>query len=137
MADALLWNLARGWAKLMASLESHFPPESGHQVWEPSPKFVEAVLAALERKRQPPESVVVAPPPAQQRAAGLPVDEIEWPSMPTAKPASVSYGRYRKADDEFVRGDLRASRVPSGLERLKVSYGWLGRRPRSWAPCSH
>ena len=56
--------------------------------------------------------------------------------MPTAKPASVAYGRYRKADDEFVRGDLRASRVPSGLERLKVTYGRLGRRPRFWGPRS-
>ena len=73
---------------------------------EPSPKFIETVLAALERKRQPPEFVLVALSPAQQQVAGLPVDEVEWPSMPTAKPASVAYGRYRKADDEFVRGDL-------------------------------
>merc|ERR1712115_730160 len=48
VADALSRDFARGWAELMASLEGHFPPESGHQVWEPSPKFVEAVLAALE-----------------------------------------------------------------------------------------
>ena len=78
----------------------------------------------------------MVPSPAQPRAAGLPVDKIEWPSVPTAKPASVSYGRYRKAGDEFARGDLRASRVPSGLERLKVTYGRLGRRPRFWGPHS-
>ena len=136
MADALSRDFARGWAELMASLEGHFPPESGWQVWEPSPKFIEAVLAAILRKRQPPESLLVVPSPAQPRVAGLPVDEIEWPSMPTAKPASVSYGRCRKADDEFVRGDLCASRVPTGLERLKVTYGRLGRRPRFWGPRS-
>ena len=56
--------------------------------------------------------------------------------MPTAKPASVGYGRYQKAADEFVREDLCASRVPSWLERLKVSYGRLGRRPRFWGPRS-
>ena len=78
----------------------------------------------------------MVPPPAQQRAAGLPVDKVEWPSVPAAKPASISYGRYRKVDDEFVRGDLCASRVPSGLEWLKVSYGRLGRRPRIWGPRS-
>ena len=94
------------------------------------------MLAALERKRQPPESVLVVPPPAQQQVAGLPVNKIQWPSMPTTKPSSESYGRYCKADDEFVRGDLRASRIPSGLERLKVSYGRLGRRPRVWGPHS-
>ena len=120
----------------MASLEGHFPPESGHQVWEPSPEFVEAVFAALLRKRQPPEAVLVVPPPARQRVASLPVDEIEWPSMPTVKPGSESCGSYRKADNEFVRGDLCAGRVPSGLERLKVSYGRLGRRPRHWGPRS-
>ena len=105
-------------------------------MWEPSPKFLEAVLTALERKRQPPESVLVVPPPAQPQVAGLPVDEIQWPSMPTTKPSSESYGRYCKADDEFVREDLRAGRIPSGLERLKVSYGRLGRRPRFWGPRS-
>ena len=84
VADALSRDLARGWAEIMASLEGHFPPESGNQVWEPSPNFVEAVLAALERKRQPPESVLVVPPPAQKRAASLPVDEVEWPSMPVS-----------------------------------------------------
>ena len=120
----------------MASLEGHFPPEPGFQIWEPSPKFVEAVLAALLRKRQPPESLLVVPPPAQQQVAGLPVNEVEWPSMPTAKPASVGYGHCQKADDKFVREDLCASRVPSGLERLKVSYGRLGRRPRFWGPRS-
>ena len=93
-------------------------------------------MAALERKRQPPESVLAAPPPAQQHVASLPVDEIQWPSTPTAKPVSVAYGRYRKADDEFVREDLCAGRVPSGLERLKVTYGRLGRRPRFWGPRS-
>ena len=78
----------------------------------------------------------MAPPPAQQRTAGPPVDVIDWPSTPTNKPASVSYGRYRKAEGEFVRGDLRAGRIPSGLERLKVSYGRLGRHPRFWGPRS-
>ena len=136
VADALLRDFARGWAELMASLEDHFPPESGWQVWEPSTQFVEAVLVAVLRKRQPPEALLVSPPAAQRQVAGLPIDEIEWPSMPTAKPSSESYGRYCKADDEFVREDLRPSRIPSGLERLKVSYGRLGRRPRFWGPRS-
>ena len=56
--------------------------------------------------------------------------------MPTSKPLRVKYAAYKKADDEFVSADLRADRIPSGLDRLKVTYGSLGRRPRAWGPRS-
>ena len=128
------FNLA--WGKLMASLERHFPSGSGYQIWEPSPSFVEATLAALMRKRQPLESVLVPPPPPQQRAVAFSLDPIEWPSMPTSKPSCVKFGTYKKADDEFVSANLCARRVPSGLDRLKVTYGLLGRRTHVWGPQS-
>ena len=56
--------------------------------------------------------------------------------MPTSKPSRVKFGTYKKADDEFVSANLCASRVPSGLDRLKVTYGSLGRRRRVWGPRS-
>ena len=73
----------------MASLEGHFPPEFGCHVWEPSSKFVEAVLTAILRKPQSPESPLVVPSSAQQRVAGPTVDKIKWPSMPATKLLNV------------------------------------------------
>ena len=136
MADALSRNVHLALGELMTSLSKHFPSGPGYQVWEPSPDFVEATLAALMQKRQPLESLLVPPPPPQQRSLTFSLDPIEWPSMPTSKPSRVKYGTYKKADDEFVTADLRASRIPSGLDRLKVTYGSLGRRRHVWGPRS-
>jgi len=136
VADALSRDFHLALGELMTSLSKHFPSGSGYQVWEPSPAFVQATLAALMQKRQPLESLLVPPPPPQQRALTFSLDPIEWPSMPTSKPSRVKYDTYKKADDEFVNADLRASRIPSGLDRLKVTYGSLGRRRHVWGPRS-
>ena len=42
--------------------------------------------------------------------------------MPTSKPYCGKYAAYRKADDELVWTDYHASKIPSGLDRLKVSH---------------
>ena len=136
VADALSRDFHLALGELVTSLATHFPSGTGYQVWEPSPAFVEATLAALVQRRQPLKSVLVPPSPPQQRAPSFSLDPIEWPSMPTSKPSRVKYATYKKAADEFVSADLRASRVPSGLDRLKVTYGSLGRRPRVWGPRS-
>ena len=120
----------------MTSLERHLPSGSGYQIWEPSPTFVEATLTALKQKRQPLESLLVPPSPPKRVAQTVSLDPIEWPSMPTSKPSRVKFDTYKKADDEFVSTDLRADRIPSGLNRLKVTYGSLNRRPHVWGPRS-
>ena len=61
-------------------------------------------------------------------------DKVDWPCMPTSKPFCVKYAVYRKADDEFVWADYHSSKIPSGLDRLKVTYGNLSRRPKVWGP---
>ena len=136
MADALSRDFDLEWSELMATLEEHLSPGSGYQVWEPSPKFTKAILAALVRKRQSPECLLVNPPAAQEPAPGLSLDKVEWPSMPSSKPSRVKYDTYKKADDEFVRDDYQPHRIPSGLDRLKVTYGRLARRPDAWGPRS-
>ena len=105
----------------MASLERHFLPGSGYQIWEPSPLFVKVTLAVLIQKSQPLESSLLPPPPPQQRAFAFSLDPIEWPSMPTSKPSRVKFGTCKKANDKYVSANLRASRVPFGLDRLKVT----------------
>ena len=61
-------------------------------------------------------------------------NELEWPSIPTSKPSRVKYATYKKANDEFIREDYHTHRIPSGLDRLKVTYGRLARRPDVWGP---
>ena len=113
----------------MSTLEGDFPPHSGYQVWEPSPKMVEAVLTAIMRERQDPKCLLEAPPAPQERSPDFIVDKVDWPCMPTSKPSRVRYATYRKAGDEFVQANYHTSRILSGLDRLKVTYRSLSRHP--------
>ena len=47
IADALSCDFDIEWAALIDTFQPYLPPGSGHQVWHTSPKFVDAVLAAL------------------------------------------------------------------------------------------
>ena len=82
-------------------------------------------------KRAEEERLLVEPPAAQEPALGLSLDKVEWPSMPSSKPSRVKYDVYKNADGKFVQGDYQPHRIPSGLDRLKVTYGCLDRRPDS------
>ena len=47
IADTLYHNFDLEWAVLVGTRQPYLPPDSGHQVWHPSPKFVDTILAAL------------------------------------------------------------------------------------------
>ena len=96
--------------------------------------MVKAVINAIMREPQDPECLLEAPPVPQKRSSNFIVGKVGWPWMPTSKPSRVKYATYRKADDEFVRADYHVSRITSGLDRLKVTYGNLHRRPEVWGP---
>ena len=134
--DALSHDFDLEWAALIDTLHPYLPPGSGHQVWHPSPKLVDAVLVALLQKRQDPENLLVVPPPASDTIAGPPPDKLDWPSMPTFKPSKLKHCVYVTFENKFVRLDLRSHAIPSSLGRLKVPYGHLLRRREVWGPRS-
>ena len=55
-------------------------------------------------------------------------------SIPTSKPYRVKYATYNKANNEFIREDYHTHCIPSGLDRLKVTYGRIARCPDVWGP---
>ena len=136
IADALSRDFDLEWASLLDTLRPYLPPGSGSQIWHPSPKFVDAILAALLQRRQDPENLLVVPPPARDTAPGPPSDKLDWPSIPTSKPSKIKHGVYVTSNNEFVRLNLRSHAIPSGLDRLKVPYGHLPRRREVWGPWS-
>ena len=134
IADALSRDFEQSWQELFASLKSHLPEHSAPQVWNPSPQVVSAVIAALLKKRQPPSSLLVEPPaPVPSSPASCQV-KLQWPSVPLSKPSKTKYHAYKKSDEEFKPENLLPLAIPSGLERLKVTYGSLRRRPLVWGP---
>ena len=70
----------------MSTLEGALPTGSGYQVWEPSPKMVEAVLTVIVQKRQNTECLLVTPPAPQEHAPNFFIDKVDWPCIPASKP---------------------------------------------------
>ena len=96
--------------------------------------MVKAVISVIMRERQDPECLLETPPAPQERSSDFIVDKNDWLCMPTSKPSHLRYTAYKKADNAFVCADYHTSRLPSGLDRLKVTYGNLRRRPEAWGP---
>ena len=57
-----------------------------------------------------------------------------WPLTPFSKPSRTKYQTYKSADDEYSRENFQPAAIQSGLERLKVTYGELHKRPLVWGP---
>ena len=69
----------------------------------------------------------MVPQAASDTIPGSPPDKLNWPSMPTAKPSKLKHGVYVTSANKFVRLKLRSHAILSGLDRLKVPYGYLPR----------
>ena len=134
IADALSRDFEDSWQELFASLKPYLPEDSTPQVWNPSPKFASAVIAALLKKRQPPSSFLIEPSNVTSSSSVSSATKLQWPSIPLSKPSKAKYEAYKKSDDEFKAEHLVPSAIPSGLDRLKVTYGSLKRRPLVWGP---
>ena len=134
IADALSRDFEESWQELFASLKPYLPEDSKPQVWNPSPKFVSAVIAALMKKRQPPSSFLIEPSNVTSSSSVSSPTKLQWPSIPLSKPSRAKYETYKKSDEEFKAEHLVPSAIPSGLDRLKVTYGSLQRRPLVWGP---
>ena len=138
IADALSRDFELSWRELFDSLRAYLPAGKQCQIWTPTPKVVSAVLAALLKKRQTPDMLLTVPPPAQQqdirRQPPPPQPTLQWPSTPLSKPSKTKYSTYTKSADEFLPEDVLPQAIPSGLDRLKVPYGTLKRRPMIWGP---
>ena len=136
VADALSRDFNQSWEELTQDL-SPYLPTLGSQIWTPSEQIVSAVLDALVKQQSRPESLLIPPAMPTTSRGARPSICTEWPSIPYSKPSRTKYQAYRSSNDEFVLGNLNPVKVASGMERLKITYGTLPRRPSVWGPKPH
>ena len=137
LADGLSRDFNLTWDEQMTALAPHLPAPGEYQIWTPTEEFMSAILGALLRKRVPPESLIVEPAqPAPVACAPSGRPTLTWPSAPYSKPSRAKFKPYKSSDKDFCKENLRPSEVPTGLSRLKVTYGSVPRRPRAWGPRS-
>lgn len=134
VADALSRDFNLSWHKLTTSLGPYLPQSGLYQVWTPSPQIVSAVTSALLKQQSKRESLLVEPPTPTQHGASGSVSPLSWASIPFSKPSKTKYHSFKSSPNEFVVGNLHPGAIPSGLDRLKITYGSLARRSSIWGP---
>ena len=109
-----------------------FPQHKYFRLVQMPSKVISCVTSALRKKMCPPESLLVEPAaPAPTGTIGQP-SQLNWASVPFSKPSRTKYKSYKSSADEFVPANLQQAMLPSSLERLKITYGQLGRRTSQW-----
>ena len=134
IADACSRDFHLSWPSLIDSLSSYLPQNSTYQIWTPSEQILSVVTSALLRKRCSPESQRIVPPkPTLSGPSGV-TSVLTWASTPFSKPSKTKFLSYKSSLSEFVPANLRPEAIPSGLDRLKITYGTLPRRSYTWGP---
>ena len=134
LADALSRSFDLPMPQLISQLSHLLPQNVGCQVWTPPSALVSAIISALLRKQSPRESLLVAPAQPSSTINSGSVSQMSWASTPFSKPSRTKYLSYKSSDNEFVKENLLSTRIPSGLDRLKITYGQLRRRSLQWGP---
>jgi hypothetical protein len=134
IADAASRDFHLTFPQLFSQLQPFFSQNVGYQVWTPSKPFVSAVISALHRKQCSRESLLAVPSPPTQLGHNGSSSQITWASTPFSKPSRTKYQSYKSSPTEFVVENLQQTAIPSGLDRLKITYGTLPRRSFTWGP---
>lgn len=109
-----------------------FPQHDSYRLVPLPSETLSCVTSALRRKMCPVESLLVVPP------APIPIgdngtrSQLKWASTPFSKPSKTKYKSYKSSGDEFVLENLQQDMLQSSLDRLKITYGQLGRRSSNW-----
>ena len=109
-----------------------FPQHTSFRLVQIPSAILSCVTSALRKKMCPLESLLVEPAAPAPTGNNGPLSQLNWASVPFSKPSRTKYKSYRSSDDEFVLANLQQDMLQSSLERLKITYGWLGRRSLQW-----
>jgi len=124
-----------------SQLTTHFnelyPQLLSYHLVTPTPAIISAVTSALLKKPYSTASLLdetPAPTPTGKPGAAT---QLAWASTPYSKPSKTKYRSYKSSSTEFELAHLQSTAIPSALERLKITYGVLGKRLPCWATAIH
>ena len=123
--------------EFLTHFDLNFPQKTSYRLLHPKKETVSAVISALQRKQCKPESALVEPSPPTQLGSNGPNSVLSWPSIPYSKPSKTRYLSYKSSPLEFEQECLQPQEHQYALERLKITYGSLGKRSKVWGPQIH
>ena len=127
--------------KLLSYLNTKYSlcPKQKHtfQLWTPSPQLISAFTSALRNKQSKPDSLLVVPEPPTLSGSSGTSSALNWPLIPFSKPSKTKYHSDKSLHNKFALEALQHPAIPSGLNRLTITYGMLPRRSLQWGPKTH
>ena len=137
IADSLSRKFSLNWTDQLSDITPFIPQHALPQVWTPSKQITSAVISALLRRQSNRESLRVEPKVQSQLGPSGKSSQVSWASTPFSKPTATKYSSYKSSPYEFNAANYRPVEIPSGLDRLKITYGTLRRRSSTWGPKIH
>ena len=137
IADSLSRKFSLNWTDQLSDIIPFIPQHALPQVWTPSKHITSAVISALLRRQSNRESLRVEPKVQSQLGPSGKSSQVSWASTPFSKPTATKYSSYKSSPYEFNAANYRPVEIPSGLDRLKITYGTLRRRSSTWGPKIH
>lgn len=131
-ASSRLFNLTN--QRFLLHMNSLHKQQQPFQLLQLDNRVISSVTLALLRKPSKLESLLVAPKQQGQPGPCGNFTASSWPSTPYSKPSKANYRSYRSLHNVFEQERLHQTEIPSALERLRITYGTLGKRSSTWGP---
>ena len=109
--------------QFLSHFNTAYPQKASFRLWTPTQQMSSAVISALRRKPSRPESLLVEPAAPSPIGPSGRSSSLSWPSIPYSKPSKTKYQCYKSSATEFAPAALQPMAIPSGLDRLKITYG--------------
>jgi hypothetical protein len=137
ITNALSQDFHLPWSHMLVSLSHYLPQLVGCQLWTPSKHIVSAVTLALLRQPSSRESLLAVHLAAPKPGVNGSTSPVTLASMPFSKPSKTKFLSYKSLPSKYILANLQSAEIPSGLDRLKITYGTLRRRSSIWGPKTH
>jgi hypothetical protein len=137
VANALLQDFHLPWSHMLASLSHYLPQPVGCQLWTPSKHIISAVTLALLRQPSSRESLLATRLAAPKPGVNGLTSPVTWALTPFSEPSNTKFLSYKSLSREYILANLQSAKIPSGLNRLKITYGTLRRCSSIWGPKTH
>lgn len=119
-------------AQFLAYFNEQFKQAGSFRYVRLNSSVISSVTSALRRKVLPVDSLLADPLPVTPIGNNGPTSQLNWAAIPFSKPSKTKYLSYKSSCTEFVPADLQQTRIQSSQDRLKTTYGQLGRRSQQW-----
>ena len=120
-------------SQLLSHFTRLYPQNLSYELWTPRKQMLSAVITSLRKKRCKRELALADPLPPTATGTYGNLTPTAWPSIPFSKPSATKYLSSKSLPPVFDLASYHQAKIPSALERSRITFGRLARRSLQWA----